>query len=57
VNSPDGVFSNATSGHAVFVNHAPGRYCYSIQMGQAYHQVVVEVNGEPTHPGIPPAKK
>ena len=30
-NSPDGVFHNATSGHAVFVNHAPGRYCYSIQ--------------------------
>jgi len=56
-NSPDGVFSNATSGHAVFVNHAPGRYCYSIQMGQAYHQVVVEVTGEPTLPDTPPAKK
>ena len=56
-NSPDGVFHNATSGHAVFVNHAPGRYCYSIQMGQAYHQVVVEVTGEPTLPGTPPAKK
>jgi len=42
----NGVFSNATSGRVVFGNDSSGRYCYNIQRGQAYHQVVVEFTGE-----------